>query len=109
MSHYESLLSVTQWLEWLPLPQLKRAKLFKRELDSYMHEMVLKRREDIAAGKEKKDLLTALVQAVAREKSAANKTSLGAKVEVMDDEELIGNMFIFLLAGHETSECQICF
>ncbi len=74
-----------------------------------MHEMVLKRREDIAAGEEKKDLLTTLVQAAALEQSAANKTGYGTKVEVMDDEELIGNMFIFLLAGHETSECQICF
>lgn len=101
-------------MKWLPLKKLNHAKLFKSELDQYMHEMVRKRREEINLGEEKKDLLSALVKAAALQQSEVSSGKGGSlngsgRTEVMDDEELIGNMFIFLLAGHETSEwCHRC-
>jgi len=100
-----------KWLKWLPVKKLDQAKLYKSELDSYMHEMVHNRRKELSLGEEQKDLLSTLVKASAALKleAEASDTASAAKVEAMDDEELIGNMFIFLLAGHETSAHTMAF
>ena len=101
-----------KWLSWLPLHKFTEAKIYKAELDSWMSEIVRERRSSLANGEERKDLLSALVQAndalrIAEAKEAG--IGAGTKSEVMDEDELIGNMFIFLIAGHETSAHTLAF
>ncbi|KAA1472086.1 cytochrome P450 [Dentipellis sp. KUC8613] len=70
-----------------------------KELDLYMLEMISNRRN---AGKkeERYDLFSSLLD-------ASEDTSDGdAK---LSDSELVGNIFIFLVAGHETTAHTLCF
>ncbi|TFY55986.1 hypothetical protein EVG20_g9110 [Dentipellis fragilis] len=70
-----------------------------KELDLYMLEMISSRRN---AGKkeERYDLFSSLLD-------ASEDTSDGdAK---LSDSELVGNIFIFLVAGHETTAHTLCF
>ena len=93
-----------KWMSWLPLQKFNEAKVYKAELDSWMSEIVRERRTALSNGEEKKDLLSALVKANdALRDAEAKDATIGVKSEVMDEDELIGNLFIFLIAGHETS------
>ena len=60
----------------------------------YMREMIRDRQKHDA--KQGEDLLTSLLEA---SETAANEESDGK----LTDEEVMGNIFIFLLAGHEVS------
>lgn len=112
---------------WLPLQKLKQAKLYKAELDRYMTEIVDERRKALAQGQdeERRDLLSALVKAndallleeekergaaaLGSEKMGSDTDSMARKSEVMDQDEIGGNLFIFLVAGHETSAHTLAF
>ena len=115
-------------IAWLPLQKLKQAKRYKAELDRYMTEIVDERRKALAQGQdeERRDLLSALVKAndallleEEKERGAAGSSSektgsdtddmMARKSEVMDQDELGGNLFIFLVAGHETSAHTLAF
>ncbi|KAN0103584.1 cytochrome P450 monooxygenase [Russula decolorans] len=69
------------------------------ELKQYMLEMVEARRNGDKV-EERYDLFSGLLDA------ARDKPDNGAG---LNDEELIGNMFIFLIAGHETTAHTLCF
>jgi len=75
----------------------ERGKAIKtgfEELEAYMHEMIQERRGAKAQGVERADLFTSLLNASEMEKGDGGGLS---------DLELTGNIFILLLAGHETS------
>lgn len=76
----------------------KTVHLASVELKKYMLEMVEARRN--VEVEERYDLLSGLLDAVRDESD---------KEAALSDEELIGNMFIFLLAGHETTAHTLCF
>lgn len=103
------------WLLWMPIPKFQHARELKAELDSWMNEVVDDRRKALQMGEEKKDLLTALVKANDALQADMAKAAIGgaeinpAKSEAMSPEELTGNMFIFLVAGHETSAHTLAF
>lgn len=96
----------------LPVAKFKQARELKAELDQWMTEIVEQRREALRLGEEKKDLLFSLVKANDAlqaqqdllEKENVDHTQGKAKSEAMDPGELAGNMFIFFIAGHETSK-----
>lgn len=102
-----------KWLFWLPLKKFKQAKELKAELDQWLDEIVQERRKALQMGEEKKDLLYNLVKANDALQAQQGLSEKGPyeqavngkiKSEMLDPDELAGNLFIFLIAGHETSE-----
>lgn len=79
----------------LPIKKVQRANMFKAELDQWMSEIVDLRRQSLALGEEKKDLLSYLVKANEKQEKGLTDN----KAELMSDREMAGNLFIFLLAG----------
>ncbi|KAI0261701.1 cytochrome P450 [Russula aff. rugulosa BPL654] len=79
--------------------QTRKVGLAFTELKQYMLEMVEARR-DVDKVEERYDLFSGLLD--------ATQDETGGKAALSDDE-LMGNMFIFLLAGHETTAHTLCF
>ncbi|KAJ7064839.1 cytochrome P450 [Mycena amicta] len=92
--HHLLMLTVPKWAFYLPIPKLLRIRKARERLMAFMHEQVAERKAEVASAKElRSDAFTMLVKANQDEDS---KYSL-------DDEELIGNIFVFMFAGHETT------
>ncbi|KAJ7927562.1 cytochrome P450 [Mycena leptocephala] len=87
------LLIVPKWLWYLPIPRLRIARVAREKLRQFMKEQVAERKVSVAAGDTRADVFTTLVK--------ANQDESG-KLQ-LDDQELIGNVFIFLFAGHDTT------
>ncbi|KAK9894986.1 cytochrome P450 [Cystobasidium minutum MCA 4210] len=107
-----------KWLFWLPVKKFKLAKELKAELHQWLDEIVQERRKALQMGEEKKDLLYNLVKAndalqdqqALSEKGPYEQTVNGKiKNEMLDPDELAGNLFIFLIAGHETTAHTLAF
>lgn len=108
-----------KWLFWLPIQKFKLAKELKAELNQWLNEIVEERRKALQMGEEKKDLLYNLVKAndalqdqqtLMSEKGPYEQAVNGkTKSEMLDPDELAGNLFIFLIAGHETSRSSFTF
>jgi len=77
----------------------RKVHLASMELKQYMLEMI-EARAHANKVEQRHDLFNGLLDAVQDERDT------GA---VINEEELIGNMFIFLLAGHETTAHSLCF
>lgn len=90
-----------QWLYRFPIKRLHRADLAYREFGSYLLEMIRTRREQ-GASEGRKDLLAALVEASGDGGSSESEGG-GKGEEKLSDEEVQGNIYIFLLAGHGAS------
>ncbi|KAF8474413.1 614/534 cytochrome P450 [Russula ochroleuca] len=77
----------------------RKIDLTSTELKQYMLEMVDARR-NLDKVEQRYDLFSGLLDAVQDEPGGEGALS---------DEELMGNMFIFLIAGHETTAHTLCF
>ncbi|KAJ7269928.1 cytochrome P450, partial [Mycena rebaudengoi] len=92
-------LVVPNWLMHLPIPNFKKARISRDRLSRYMREQVAERKTQVAAGGDlSADAFTMLVKANQDESSKYQ----------LDDQELvclivIGNVFLFMFAGHETT------
>ncbi|KAK1217172.1 hypothetical protein PQX77_020180 [Marasmius sp. AFHP31] len=86
------------WVKRLPFKSFKQSLRAYNLLDKFMQDQVNIRREEIrghASGEYKrKDAFSMLVQANESDENAKNKLS---------DRDLIGNVFVMLIAGHETT------
>ncbi|KIK06373.1 hypothetical protein K443DRAFT_674356 [Laccaria amethystina LaAM-08-1] len=84
-----------KWVQKLPFRRLKEARQAHEQLMDFMQNQAAERKAEIRAGitEGKEDVFTMLVKA---NEGEAGKSQL-------DDEELIGNVFIMLFAGHETT------
>ncbi|KAF8135992.1 cytochrome P450 [Mycena galopus ATCC 62051] len=85
--------AVPKWLWYLPIPRLREARLARARLREFMKEQVAERKASVAAGDKRADAFTLMVKANQDESSKYQ----------LDDQELIGNIFLFLFAGHETT------
>jgi cytochrome P450 len=88
-----------QWfLEWRILPKpMRETGTALRELNGYMDEMLNDERRAIVNGEispKETNLMSALIRASAEERDAKHR---------LTDEEIKGNLFIFNVAGHETT------
>ncbi|GAA6010361.1 hypothetical protein JCM10207_005192 [Rhodosporidiobolus poonsookiae] len=83
------------WAMNLPFKPLQRTKFAFEQFEARLRGLIEMRRREIERGEadDTHDLLTALVRANMREEGK-NKLS---------DQDLLSNVYIFLLAGHETS------
>ncbi|EPQ50621.1 cytochrome P450 [Gloeophyllum trabeum ATCC 11539] len=107
MTFYEALIVVAKssivriatprWAYKLPIRKLHDVEKAFSTLSVFMDDLIRTRKEEFAhddvASKTRQDLFTKLVAASG---SANEKNKL-------DDQELIGNVFTFLFAGHETT------
>ncbi|PPQ79020.1 hypothetical protein CVT25_002329 [Psilocybe cyanescens] len=77
--------------------RLRRARLAFKELRSYMTEMIDERQK--SAQSERHDLFTGLLR----------ENDLAVDFSTLTDDELIGNVYVFLVAGHETTGHTLAF
>ncbi|KAJ7185586.1 cytochrome P450 [Mycena filopes] len=87
------MLTIPEWALHLPIPRFKKARTARDRLRRFMQEQVTERKAEVAAGNTRADAFTMLVK--------ANQDESG-KYQ-LDDQELIGNVFLFMFAGHETT------
>jgi cytochrome P450 len=84
-------------LRHLPIKTLNKANEAYLEWGSYMQEAIDWKRNEVEEGKpnenESMDIMGQLVKGQLQTKDAANR---------LPDKELLGNMFVLILAGHET-------
>nr|BAL05139.1 cytochrome P450 [Phanerodontia chrysosporium] len=88
-----------KWLLNLgPSQYIREVRDAFREMEAYMREMVTENMLDDT--KSRRDLFSSLVH--------AGQDSPGQEA-LLTDAELLGNVFMFLLAGHETAASTLCF
>jgi cytochrome P450 len=95
--------------EWMLPKTLRELKAAVAEFRLYMEEFILR---DMQGGKtgslgKKKSLLSAMVQANEAEKHGMAKS--GGRPSFLTDSELYGNLFVFNLAGYETTASTFTF
>lgn len=106
-------LAIPKWLDWLPLKPVREMVTAFDELEKYIQSMIKEKRGALLGEKtadnedanadlkfelnERQDLFSKLV-----------KASLSGE-EPLTDEELQGNIYIYLLAGHETTAHSISY
>ncbi|KAJ6488014.1 cytochrome P450, partial [Mycena sanguinolenta] len=86
-------ITLPTWLLYLPIPRLREVRVARERLSEFMQEQVHERKALLAAGDMRSDVFTMMVGA---NQDPLNKYQL-------DDTELIGNVFLLMLAGHETT------
>ncbi|EAU86315.2 614/534 cytochrome P450 [Coprinopsis cinerea okayama7 len=79
------------------VPSLRKINLAYEELGLYMQDLI-RERLDSAEKAEKHDLLSLLVEHSDEDKE-----------NPLTDQEVMGNIFLFLVAGHETTAQTLCF
>lgn len=91
---------VPKWLlKWVPMQKAKKAVTAYDEWGNYMRELLMQRKQDLEAGgavSERNDILTQLVKQQIVDVSDKTKNQL-------TEQEVLGNMFLLILAGHETA------
>ncbi|KAJ7927567.1 cytochrome P450 [Mycena leptocephala] len=87
------MLAAPNWLLHLPISRFKALRMARDRLSAFMQEQVVERKAEVAAGNQRPDAFTMLVKANQDESSKYQ----------LDDQELIGNIFLFMFAGHETT------
>lgn len=91
--------------KWIPSATVRKAELSFLEFGNYMREMVSNKKSSLESGvasQDTNDILTQLVKGQLVDPEKKTKTHL-------TEEELIGNMFVLILAGHETAANSIHF
>ncbi|KAF9653322.1 cytochrome P450 [Thelephora ganbajun] len=90
-----------KWIfEWAPIKKIREVRDGFAEFRSYLVEMINERKLSDERD-EKRDLLSNLI--------SANEEFMDDGEQKLGEVELIGNIFIFYIAGHETSGHTLCF
>ena len=94
----------------LPFEATKKTWVSYIEWGKYMNEIFQSKKAAILAGEEGDsiDLMIALVKGAGITRENAENGDKGEK-QTLTDEEIIGNAFVFILAGHETTANAIHF
>ncbi|KXT00831.1 hypothetical protein AC579_8014 [Pseudocercospora musae] len=107
------LMLLPRWLmKWLPFEGLRRAEQSLTEWGQYMREMYEEKRKEVKRGEstEGMDLMGALVKGSGQTEDVLNSDVEKAQSkQLLTDEEIMGNSFVFILAGHETAANTIHF
>ncbi|KAJ6488022.1 cytochrome P450 [Mycena sanguinolenta] len=82
-----------KWFQYLPIPRMREGRLARERLRVFMQDQVTERKGLVAAGDKRADAFTIMVKSNQDESSKYQ----------LDDSELIGNVFIMMFAGHETT------
>lgn len=96
LHHLPAIVLVPKLLWKLPIEYLRESERGYEEFGKYMHEL-LDREKKRGKDSDGQNLLAALVKHSAEDVGEKGRLS---------DQEIIGNTFIFLIAGHETTYLQ---
>jgi cytochrome P450 len=96
LHHLGAIVLVPRLLWKLPIQYLRDAEEGYEEFGTYMREL-LDRERKLGKESDGQNLLSALV------KHSATEIGEGEEQGFLQDQEIIGNTFIFLIAGHETT------
>ncbi|SLM41142.1 cytochrome p450 [Lasallia pustulata] len=103
-------------LKHIPFKVVRNAYESYVEWGKYMNEMYQDKKAEVAAGKEQEgmDLMGALVRGAGLNIDTLNRSPSPEKgqkppKQALTDNEIIGNAFVFILAGHETTANAIHF
>lgn len=103
---------IPRWLlVRLPGVTPKKANEAYHEWGNYMKELLAGKKKDIESGmasKETNDILTQLVKQQLVDQDADEKSTSATKLP-LTETEVLGNMFVLILAGHETAANSIHF
>lgn len=92
-----TLIAVPRWLLKLPIENFRRTELAYNEFGKYLRSLIdVGKRRTAMHSKNANNILQALIK-------HSGETPDDVKDRVLTDDEIIGNAFIFLLAGHETT------
>ncbi|CAA7270196.1 unnamed protein product [Cyclocybe aegerita] len=95
--HHMLMIFLPKWIQNLPFKKLKEIREARDQLMTFMHDQVAQRRADIRdKGPEQETAADAFTMLVKANEDEVAKYRL-------DDVELIGNVFVLLFAGHETT------
>ncbi|KAL9580197.1 MAG: hypothetical protein Q9212_004643 [Teloschistes hypoglaucus] len=98
-------------LKVLPFRKTKRAYESYVEWGKYLRELFINKRDDIATGDAKQDgmdLMGFLLKGSSTARGSSSDKQAQSK-PALSDTEIMGNAFVFLLAGHETAANSIHF
>ncbi|KAF7793524.1 hypothetical protein EIP86_004638 [Pleurotus ostreatoroseus] len=99
-----------EWvLRYSPLKRLRTVSAAFAELEDYMLEMCAARRAVAAEEKAEAEAKAARHDLFSSLLDASDDEADGLGGAGLSDRELLGNIFIFLLAGHETTAHTLCF
>ncbi|KAL5531294.1 hypothetical protein ACEPAG_4171 [Sanghuangporus baumii] len=93
--------SAPRWFWKLPIKKYQRVETASRTLDAFMHSQVALRKEEIRQEINENGTLDIGRNDVFSRLVLANESE--TEKLPLDDEELIGNVFVLLFAGHETT------
>ncbi|KAL8724049.1 MAG: hypothetical protein Q9166_008158 [cf. Caloplaca sp. 2 TL-2023] len=99
-------------LKWLPFSGTKRSYTSYIEWGRHLRELLDNKKHDIATGKaqEGMDLVGFLLKGAGMTRESVKETSEKSQPKpLLSDTEIMGNAFVFLLAGHETAANSIHF
>ncbi|KAL8684182.1 MAG: hypothetical protein Q9224_006540, partial [Gallowayella concinna] len=99
-------------LKWLPFKGTKRSYTAYIEWGKHLRALFNNKKDDIATGKaqEGMDLMGFLLKGAGVTPDSVNQTSSKSESKpLLSDTEIMGNAFVFLLAGHETAANSIHF
>ncbi|EWC46304.1 hypothetical protein DRE_04475 [Drechslerella stenobrocha 248] len=101
-------LAFPKWLlKILPFKRARDAAEAALEYENYMNELFAEKKREAIAGEkaEGMDIMGALVKNSYGPENRVNRatTQGDAERQALTDSEILGNAFVFLLAGHETS------
>jgi cytochrome P450 len=110
-------MQMVQWAYKLPIRYPQLINLCYEELEGCMRDMIRERKDEKAGGAEHEDLFSALLSGVNDDEgdgilsTEELRTFLPRAALFETDERLekVGNMYIFLLAGHETTAHTLAF
>ncbi len=92
-SFWTTMLPFVDVLEWMPIPQLRRARAARARLDSVIYSMIAERRAASGGCRDRGDLLSMLL--LAHDEEDANRG--------MSDRQVRDEAMTIFLAGHETT------
>ncbi|GJE92691.1 cytochrome P450 [Phanerochaete sordida] len=85
-------LLLPKWAYWLPVKKIQEIETAYKSLGAYMKKLISRRRQEIASsGVSSDDILSLMIQSSQEDKYN------------MTDAELLGNTFLLLSAGHDTT------
>ncbi|KAI4098632.1 MAG: hypothetical protein LQ339_006365 [Xanthoria mediterranea] len=99
-------------MKWLPFSGIKRSYTSYIEWGKHLRELFDNKKDDIATGKaqEGMDLMGFLCKGAGMTSDPTELDSEKSRTKpVLSDTEIMGNAFVFLLAGHETAANSIHF
>ncbi|KAL8648733.1 MAG: hypothetical protein Q9226_005871 [Calogaya cf. arnoldii] len=106
-THMVAILLFPGWL--LNLSPLRKAHTAHLELDKYLREIIrdeqsrLERDSSYENSEARANLLTSVIRASKTEGQINSKKTGSSRKDMLTEDEVMGNLFIYLLAGYETT------